>query len=297
MYLITHRTVAHPAITLVMTVLLFLLCSTRNAYAEEADDVANEETGDVAVEEADDVAVEEANAQRALTLYRTAELRYREGRFEEAVALLREALESHEYPPLYYNLGLALQELGRWREAIEAFRSFLESDVSSTERPRVEARIQLMERRIAEQESRPNDDDLSSDAPDESRSEAPLDVNPRGRRRSIRPWPWIVAGLGAMCMVAGIVTGALYEREMDIARDDPVQQVAWEAYERAGNYSIAANATLFTGGTIGLAGLIWGIVDLIRLRRDRLQARPARPDTAPYISSVIQPTMFERASR
>jgi uncharacterized protein YfaQ (DUF2300 family) len=62
---------------------------------------------------------------------------------------------------------------------------------------------------------------------------------------------------------------------MSIAEDpSSTPDEAATALDRAEGYSTAATATLVAGGGLAIAGLVWGIIDVLRSRGAR-QARGA----------------------
>ncbi|MEQ9078800.1 MAG: tetratricopeptide repeat protein, partial [Sandaracinaceae bacterium] len=86
-------------------------------------------------------AQEDASLDQAVVLFQRAEQRFRLGDYETAATLLREAIALEPAPPLYFNLGRALEELGDLRGAREAYESFLELAPEHPERATVEARV------------------------------------------------------------------------------------------------------------------------------------------------------------
>jgi tetratricopeptide (TPR) repeat protein len=93
----------------------------------------------------------DANDEEARTLFREGEAAYGEGRFEEALDRFQRAYELSQRVALLYNVGLAAMNVGKDREALEAFRGYLASDQDLPNRAIVEARVVTLERRIAEQ--------------------------------------------------------------------------------------------------------------------------------------------------
>lgn len=82
---------------------------------------------------------------------------YRDGRYEEAIEILKEDLETHPLATSAYTLGLALEKIGRWRDAIDAQRRAIaivprgaDVDVALQRQARSDAkrRLDALERRI-----------------------------------------------------------------------------------------------------------------------------------------------------
>jgi len=72
-----------------------------------------------------------------------------------------------------------------------------------------------------------------------------------------------------------VAMGALFLGQMNIAEDPATDDVAAAAaFDQAETYSTAATITFVVGGALTIAGLAWGIVDLVR-RREAREARRA----------------------
>lgn len=210
---------------------------------------------------------DDERAEQAVALYRAAQVHYQEGRFAEAIDLLLEAIELQDAAALHYNLGRSYQELGRWAEASAAYRAYLEGDPESPRRAQVEARIEQLDRR-ATQDSAEGTAGVGGDEDGTGLSTGDTSSD----RRRVSPWPWAIVGTGAVSLVVGVVFAGLFNAQMELAEDPSTDNLsALEAYELAGSYGTAANTTLALGGVMTMAGLIWGIIDLIRSRRARSQ--------------------------
>lgn len=206
---------------------------------------------------------DDERAEQAVVLYRAAQVHYQEGRFDEAINLLVEAIELQDAAALHYNLGRSYQELGRWVEASAAYSAYLEREPDSERRAQVEARIEQLDRHAAEE----NIDGIGGEGGGSGSAGSAPDDTARDRRR-VLPWPWVIVGTGAVSLVIGVVFGALFNAQMELAEDPSTDNhTALEAYDLAGSYGTAANTTLVLGGVMTTAGLIWGIIDLIRSRR------------------------------
>lgn len=207
------------------------------------------------------MAQEAADEEQAAVLFERARDAYRQGEFERAEVLLREAISAADVPALHYNLARTLHELGRWQEAIEQYRLFLEGSPESPETPRVQARIALLEERIAAaalaaSEAEP-DIGAAIDAP------APPSAVVSGESaRGPSPWPWVVAGLGVAAIGGGVAFGVSSQSAVDAARAAPDQVRADELRRLAQGRATTANAFYIAGGVLAAVGLIWGIVDV-----------------------------------
>lgn len=209
--------------------------------------------------------------ERAMMLYQVAELRYDEGRFDEAIVLLREALELSDLCPFHYNLARALQEIGQWEASREEYLAFLECDEDPQLETRVQARIENLERL---DQSRGSDEaqgpsPAESDTDVEAESEETLDGEPDDREARRSPWPWVLVNTGVVSLIVGSVFGSLFLAERALVNDPTTAQIdAFQAHERGRSYGIIAMTTLISGGAVALIGMIWGIVDLVSASRD-----------------------------
>jgi len=79
---------------------------------------------------------------------------------------------------------------------------------------------------------------------------------------SVDPLPWIVAGVGAGGVIAGIVLGLVAQGEHSSAISEPVHELALAEQQRAYDLATGANVAFIAGGTVVLIGVVWGIVSL-----------------------------------
>ncbi|MFK7986353.1 MAG: tol-pal system YbgF family protein [Sandaracinaceae bacterium] len=209
------------------------------ACAQDPDAETNEDTTE-----------DPARVDEALVMYERARERYEAGDFDRAVLLLEEALVLHDAPELHYNLARALQELGRWAEARDEYIAYRERAPESAVSERVDARIELLDRRIAEEEAAaaPPEPDVPPPPP-EPPPAPPLD-----------PAPWVLAGSGAVIAAAAIPFGVLFLDADSTAANAPNHEAAFGPANDATNFAIVANVLLGVGVVTGLVGIVWGIV-------------------------------------
>lgn len=202
---------------------------------------------------------------RALILAEEAQGAYDDERFEDAVVLLREALELFPAPVLYYNLGLAHEQLGQREAALEVYERYLDQPDEPDDREDVERRMTAMRASIRAE----SDTEESTDAsPQDDPAETPLPPPSEGGRTGrVGPWPWALMGIGLAIAAAGGVVGVLALVERQSAIDDPIQRSAVDSIERSDGYGIAFDVMVPLGGVIALAGLIWALVSRSRASR------------------------------
>jgi tetratricopeptide (TPR) repeat protein len=120
-----------------------------------------------------------ARADEANDIFQKGAAAYREGRYEQAIELFRQAYEQRAYPELVYNTGQAYEKLGDTAHAIESFREYLKLAPNAEDRATVEKRIQALEERMAQ---RGLADVSVSSTPPGAR------VSVDGRRLGVTPW-------------------------------------------------------------------------------------------------------------
>lgn len=250
-------------ITSLTTFFALLLCPGLAASEEVESDLETSGTchGDGA--QSDDA------RERAAVLYRMAEIRYQDEEYDVVVELLSEAIVLCDIPGLHHNLGRALHQLGLWAEARDEYQIYLEREPEAPQRQQVEERIEALEQRLAEDESgrEAGDDVLPHPDPDGTGTE-------RTTRGRALPWPWLIAGLGAAAIVAGAVSTVMYQREVSLYQAPETNHLdAIESFMRAETYRAVALSTLISGGIVMAAGIVWGIIDLVRRRRHETSER------------------------
>jgi tetratricopeptide (TPR) repeat protein len=195
--------------------------------------------------------------QRARELFKKSAQSYREGKLEEAIDLLNEAYRLDPKPVLLYNLARAYEGLGDTPRAIEGYRRYLEEDPAAADRGALEQRIATLERQQREREALERAAAERAAAPKE-KSAAPAPDQAGGPS----PAPWVVAGIGAAGVGAGLVLGALARgRHEDAVSEDSALR-ALELQSQAESWATGATVALIVGGAVAAGGVIWGIVDL-----------------------------------
>ncbi|WP_236519297.1 tetratricopeptide repeat protein [Sandaracinus amylolyticus] len=197
---------------------------------------------------------------RALELFRESAELYRQGRFADAADRLREARELHSEPLLSYNLARALEGAGDLEGALEAYRDYLEEAPDADDAPAVRARLESLERHVAEvralEEERERLRREDRETPDPTPPSTPPSRGPD-------VVPWVIAGSGAAVLIGGAVVGGLALARNNDAMRAPTHAAAVEASQDADSLAIAANVLLITGGLAALVGTIWGSIDLV----------------------------------
>jgi tetratricopeptide (TPR) repeat protein len=228
-------------------------------------------------------APEQGAERRALVLFEAAELRYQEGRFADAIALLEEAWAIHPVPPILYNLGRAHEELGDAARALDAYRRYLAAEPGSPARTEVQERIRALEagsgvgetvsdlRPDSETETDPDPDPDSDPDPDPETDPDP-DPDPEPDPVAVAPAtprpsagrsivPFVVAGAGVAVLGGGLVCGLLSDGAEDTARTERVHLEARDAYRRAKTFATLANVGVIAGSVLLATGALWIALD------------------------------------
>lgn len=225
----------------------------------------------------------------AVELFEESERLYDEGQYDRAAELLERAYSIDTDPILLYNLARSYEHMDDSR-AIETYRRYLEQSPDAPDRETIERRIVELESAQAEpDQSEPRSDETTHQQEGRSGN----DDRPRQRRaRALIP-PLVVSGVGLLSVSTGLILGALSWSAHNDALADPIFMSAHESQESAENLALSANVLFGVGGALLVAGVIWGIVNWIRLRRStsRSETRSLtlapRVELAPRASSAI----------
>ncbi|MAQ15131.1 MAG: hypothetical protein CMN30_10115 [Sandaracinus sp.] len=201
-----------------------------------------------------------AQEPEAAELFRESAEAYRAGEFARAVELLEQAYAIEPAPVLQYNLARALEGMGDLDGAIAAYERYLEAEPDTRDRGAIEARLVTLRQQRADR-----------DALEEERRRAtepvvvaePEPVAPPPPERSPSVVPWVLVGVGVATAGAGVVTGVLSASAHDDAVGAPNHAEAVDAVDREERLALITNVLFATGGAIALAGLVWGLIDLL----------------------------------
>ena len=221
-------------------------------------------------------AVSDDAETQALALFEKSKVSYQAGRFQEAVALLREAYAKKPVPVLLYNLGRAYEGLGDQDAALKAYTDYLAADPKAADRGAIETRIATLKQQIAERQRL----EREREAAEAKAAQAPTE-----RRAPIVPW--IVAGVGGAGVVTGVVFGVLAVSKHNTATNDPVQASAAQEQNDAKTFATVANVAWIAGGAVAVTGIVWGIL------ASRHPSTTPEKSTAVSVVPVVSPGQFE----
>lgn len=203
-----------------------------------------------------------AQSAEVVQLFQTGLSAYREGRYEEAAELFARAHAIEAVPDLTYNRARALENLGQFEAAADAYALFLDESPTSPDRAGIEARIRTLreradqERRLAEENAalrQARDAMATADA-----SATPTPAPPPASEAS--PWPWVTLGVGVAVAAGGGVLLALAQLDYDRAGGAGTAQAEGVMLEgRARDEGIAGYVLVGVGALATVIGLIWGL--------------------------------------
>lgn len=202
---------------------------------------------------------------RAKALNASAVAAYLAGRFTDAVAQLREAIRfAPSEPILHLNVGKAYEALRDRREAVAAYERYLALAPAAKERVVLEARIVSMRRELTEVAER----EERRLAEERARMEAERRAKETPAKASVSPWPFVVVGVGAAGLGAGVISGVLATGKHDDAVASPVGIDARQKQDSAESLALGANVALAVGGALLAAGVAWVWLDARARSRD-----------------------------
>ena len=190
----------------------------------------------------------ESPEDRAYALFQESVQKYREGRFEEAAALLEEANRLDPDPILVYNLARAYEGMGDFDEAVSAYEQYLREAPDAADRGAVEARVETLNRQLRERR------ELLSQSRANGES---------GGEGGIGPAPLFLLGLGGAAVGVGVVFGVLSNRAHQDAIDAPDFTSAYASQEDSRELATGANVAFAVGGVALLVGTAWLVLDWI----------------------------------
>lgn len=198
----------------------------------------------------------------ALALNRRSSDLYRQGRYGEAIALLREAYRLNPDPILQYNLARSCEQLGDYVCAIDAYETYLAA-AEPSDRVSVEARLARCRARLA---ARRPVTPVSSSAtplptPPTTAARAWLRDPSRPRQPPRNVLPLVVTGAGLSAVAGGLGLVMAARSTHDAAVSDPSHTGAARKNDRAESLMRAGNITLVAGTAVAAAGILWWAVE------------------------------------
>jgi len=201
-----------------------------------------------------------ADDARARKLFEQGDAAYAEGRYEDALAAFEEAHRLSPRPRLLFNIGNALERLGRLGDAADALEKYL-AHAKPVERDVLEKRIQNLRKRAVpttkielEEEPEPKPA-VRAEAKQPERkapSKPPQADAPAAADTTLG---WVLLGAGGAALGAGAIFGAMAlsaRKDVDAACKESAGQKlcdvsASDARDRDQRYSLLADVSLGVG--------------------------------------------------
>jgi len=195
----------------------------------------------------------------ALKLFEQSAGLYREGKFAEAADLLERAYGMHKEPVLLYNLARAYDGLGENQKAVDAYKRYLEQVPDAKDRGAIERRVDTLEKQLEREKA-------LKDEQDRKAQQGATPTGPQqpttdsGAKGGPGIWPWVVTGVGAATVGAGLFVGLQARSKRNDAQDNPVSRDAQNDFESAQSMASTANVLLIAGTVIAAGGVTWALL-------------------------------------
>jgi tetratricopeptide (TPR) repeat protein len=210
-------------------------------------------------------------------LYERGTAAYREGRYDDAIALLAEAHRLEPHAELAYDLGRAYERKGDLRHAVASFREYLALEPAAQDRAIVEARVAELLDRMEPTRTQVIVATRSSDAAAGVAGEKPSRAE-TGERSTVldrvRLPTWIAFGAGIASLGTSVAFLVAEHNAEDDARAAPTQIGYRSAYQAAERDRDGAWVFFGIGAAAMVAGGVLLTLDLTR----RPAQRAAGPD-------------------
>jgi tetratricopeptide (TPR) repeat protein len=203
---------------------------------------------------------EKDSKAQALELFNQSADLYAQGKFDEAAKLLEKAYALHPEPVLLYNLGRAYEGLGENQKAIDAYTHYLDQAPKAKDRGALERRIQTLKDQVAKEQKLEQEHAEAENKP-ETLPPAPQEKAPAPKPGgSAQLWPWVVTGVGAAIIGAGLFVGIQAKNKRNDAQDNPVNRDAQDQFDSAKSMASTANVLLIAGTLVTAGGITWAIL-------------------------------------
>lgn len=206
-------------------------------------------------------AEEEIAREQALELLEESAVAYREGRFADAAAMLRQAYGLHPEPILLYNLARAQEADGQLDEARDSYRAFLEAAPDAPQAAPSRRRLEVIEGLIAERDSREATTVTPEPTPEPGPEPTPAPVAPATPTAGPDTTaPWIVVSASVAVLATGAILLAVANSRYNDAVNEDVHATAASLEREALALRDAGAALLGIGAAATVGSAIWLIV-------------------------------------
>jgi tetratricopeptide (TPR) repeat protein len=210
--------------------------------------------------------------EQARRFFRLGRELYENGRFAEAAVEFERAYGLSGRGQLLYDAYIAYRDAQDDENAARTLRSYLESVPDVEDRVGLTARLEALERLIAER--RAQDEAAARAARQAEEAErrareaerrAAEAAAPRFREIPGEVWPWAILAAGGAMIAAGAITGAVALAERSSLDASCPLQLCPVGFDARGRQSaietlaVATDVLLIAGGVTALTGLVLGI--------------------------------------
>jgi len=195
----------------------------------------------------------------ALQLFEQSADLYRQGKFGEAADLLEKAYAMHPEPVLLYNLGRAYDGMGENEKAVTAYKHYLEQVPDAKDKGALSRRIETLEKQIERDKQLAEDEKRRQQQAEQDKGK-PVGPTTTGGTSGAGIWPWVVTGVGAATIGAGLFVGIQAKSKRSDAQDNPISRDAQNDYDSAKSMASTANVLLIAGTVITAGGVTWALL-------------------------------------
>jgi tetratricopeptide (TPR) repeat protein len=203
-------------------------------------------------------AAEKDKKAEAIQLFEQSADLYRQGKFGEAAELLEKAYAMHPEPVLLYNLGRAYDGMGENEKAVDAYKHYLEQVPDAKDKGALTRRIETLEKQIERDKQLAEDERRRQQQSDKDKNQPPPTTTQGSGGPGI--WPWVVTGVGAATIGAGLFVGIQAKSKRSDAQDNPISRDAQSDYDSAKSMATTANVLLIAGTVITAGGVTWALL-------------------------------------
>jgi tetratricopeptide (TPR) repeat protein len=210
------------------------------------------------------VHAQDADTDEARGAFQAGEAAYRAGRFAEALDYFTRAYELTHEPDLLYNIATVQDRLRHDREAIEAYRAYLDARPDSSDRANIEARVAILLQALAESEHEPGprsptEEALPVASPQPTTAHLAI-PSPGPAASGAGPGPWIMVGGSAAVIVAGLILLIAGQADADTVSGGTRWAAIQDAFNRAPVLLSTGWVLLGLGAAAVAGGIAWAVL-------------------------------------
>lgn len=197
---------------------------------------------------------------------------YSQGRFVEAAEEFERVYALTSHADVLHNIYVAYRDAGDKRKAADALRRYLEAAEEISDRPVMEARLATLEREIAEEDARAEEEPEVSETPDPEPVEpvgpAPPPTTPASDGGPSLLPPALVLGGGLALVGVGIVLGLGAASDYEDLESDCGPALICSSdrqddVDSLGTRALLADVAWISGAVIAGVGAAWLTVSLL----------------------------------